>query len=982
MTKKTTKQKPLSGTARLLDGLTPTQAAAVTHRDGPLLIIAGAGTGKTTVITRRIAWLIAEGLAKPEEILALTFTDKAAAEMEERIDRLLPLGYVDLWVSTFHAFGERILRDHAIEVGLDPDFTVLSSSQQWLLLKEHLFDLDLQYYRPLGNPAKFLYALTSHFSRAKDEDVTPQDYQRYAADFALRKKGELKRTADPETRAALEEEIQKTEEIARAYGAYQKLLVDNAAMDFGDLITNALALLRQRKNLLTKFRTQFKYILVDEFQDTNYAQYQLVKMLAAPKNNLTVVGDDDQSIYKFRGAAISNILAFKEEYPETKEVVLTENFRSGQPILDLAYNSIQINNPDRLEEKLKINKKLVSQVEHRERPSLLLFDTIEQEVAGVVARILQLKKKEQASWDDFAILVRANAHAEPFLKALEQKEIPYEFVAARGLYAKTEVMDLVAYLRILNHHNDLVSFYRILTSPMFKIPMADVATLMALVRQKNEDLLSVLRRIEQFLGLQEASVVGAKKILALLTEGQELSRRKPVSFVLYKFLTGTEYVKNLLATGTLESTKKVMNINQFFKSLGEFERRSEDSSVRAYIRELDLLQEAGEDPAPATLEEGPEAVKVMTVHAAKGLEFPYVFLVNLVDQRFPIRRRGEQIPLPAALIKERVGSTDDHLAEERRLFYVGLTRAKKGLYLVAAADYGGARKRKLSQLVREVKEHYAAEDTAFAIQPDVPDLAPAENLGQKKHTVKLPERFSYTQLAAFKNCPRQYYYAHVLRIPVLGSHTFSYGKSLHMALAEFYKLLQKGGPKPELPTLLDLLERFWISDWYHSKAHEQKQKKQAVETLTKFYENNQPRFRAPKFIEQNFNLKIGDYTIRGAIDRVDVQDDGSVELIDYKTGRLKKQKDVDKDDQLSLYALALEKVFNLHADTLALYYLDEGRLVTTKRAAKDLERIEKEVIDTINQIVVSDFAPTPGFQCSHCDFLAICEAGQKEVGRG
>ncbi|HLC89662.1 MAG TPA: UvrD-helicase domain-containing protein, partial [Patescibacteria group bacterium] len=351
-----------------LKTLNDEQKKAVTHDGGPLLIVAGAGTGKTTAITQRIGWLVEQEKCKPDEILALTFTDKAASEMEERVDRILPYGYIDLWILTFHSFAEKILQQHGLEIGLPNDFKLLNQTNQWMLVRQNLDRFDLDFYRPLGNPTKFIHALIKLFSRAKDEVVSAADYLKYAESLKLNldnkdfikdfiDKETLKTLSAKERKILLAQEIKKTDEIANAYHVYQQLLLENNALDFGDLINYCLELFKKRPAVLAKYRQKFKYILVDEFQDTNFAQYELVKLLAAPKNNIAVVGDDDQSIYKFRGASISNILEFKKDFPKAAEIFLIKNYRSTQNILDLSYQFIVQNNPNRLEVKLESSGK-------------------------------------------------------------------------------------------------------------------------------------------------------------------------------------------------------------------------------------------------------------------------------------------------------------------------------------------------------------------------------------------------------------------------------------------------------------------------------------------------------------------------------------------------------------------------------------------------------------------------------------------------
>ncbi|HQK63782.1 MAG TPA: UvrD-helicase domain-containing protein, partial [Candidatus Staskawiczbacteria bacterium] len=282
------------------------QQEAVLHQTGPLLIVAGAGTGKTTVITQRITNLIEKGLAKPEEILAVTFTEKAATEMEERVDRALDFGYVDLWISTFHAFCEKVLRDNALDIGLSPDFKILDGTAGWLLARQNLDKFDLNYYKSLGNPTKFIQAMISHFSHCKDQEIYPENYLEYA---------DRLKTRDDEPE---DQEIERIKEVANAYHVYQQIMLDNNCLDFGDLINYCLKLFKKRPNILKKYQQRFKYILVDEFQDTNWSQYELIKLLAQPISNLTVCADDDQAIYRWRGASFSNIMLFKNDFPKAK----------------------------------------------------------------------------------------------------------------------------------------------------------------------------------------------------------------------------------------------------------------------------------------------------------------------------------------------------------------------------------------------------------------------------------------------------------------------------------------------------------------------------------------------------------------------------------------------------------------------------------------------------------------------------------------
>src|SRR5215470_1012716 len=390
---------------RILDGLNDAQREAVTHDAGPLLIVAGAGTGKTTVVTRRIAWLISERKARPEEILALTFTDKAAGEMEERVDTLVPYGYADVEISTFHAFGDQLLRAHALEVGLTPDFDVLNRAEQVIFFRDRLFEFPLERYRPLGDPTRHIQAIITLISRCKDEDISPDEY-RACAERLLAEAARRPDDGDLTDRAA------QQLELALTYAKYQELMARAGAVDFGDQIAYALKLLRGRPHVLNVYQRRFKYILVDEFQDTNHSQFELVKLFAARHSNLCVCGDDDQAIYRFRGAAISNVLGFLDIYPDARTVVLTENYRSPQEILDAAYRLVVNNNPDRLEVRSGISKRLRSAQEAGDPPHHRHYETGTQEADGVAALVHDRVAAGVWSYDDVAILVRSNNDAD------------------------------------------------------------------------------------------------------------------------------------------------------------------------------------------------------------------------------------------------------------------------------------------------------------------------------------------------------------------------------------------------------------------------------------------------------------------------------------------------------------------------------------------------------------------------------------------
>jgi DNA helicase-2/ATP-dependent DNA helicase PcrA len=592
--------------------LTKQQQEAVTYGEGPLLIVAGAGTGKTLVITHRIGHLINSKKANPEEIVALTFTEKAAAEMSERVDVLLPYGFANVQISTFHAFGDRILREFALELGLNPDFQVLSQPEQVIFFRDHLFEFPLKHYRPLSDPTRFIQAMLNVISRAKDEDVSIEDYHRYVVKLE-------KEVQENPGNNEYAETFEKQKEIADTYSQFQKYMAEGSKVDFGDQVSLVLSLFRNNPAILKRVQERFKYILVDEFQDTNYAQFQLVQLLGGEQANITVVGDDDQSIYKFRGAAISNILKFMDVYPQAGQIVLTENFRSTQVILDTAYRLITHNNPDRLEVKNRIDKKLRAQIKEGHPIEHLHCDTLNTESDRVAQIILDLVDTKKYTYNDIAVLVRANAHADPFLRAMNMKEIPWRFSGNRGLYERPEIKLLIAFLKAITDFEDSLSLYHLASSDIYQLSIKDLHYCTNLANKRNRSLFSVFSEIdtiEELKDLSAESRATIQKILKDLQKYLDMSRDNVTGVVLYQFVIQTGYLKRLTRSQNPDDGLKVQNIARFFDVIWSFAQVAKEDRVIHFVHYLDLLIEAGDDPGTVEADPGEDAVHVLTVHKA------------------------------------------------------------------------------------------------------------------------------------------------------------------------------------------------------------------------------------------------------------------------------------------------------------------------------------------------------------------------------
>jgi ATP-dependent DNA helicase UvrD/PcrA len=965
--------------------LTSQQREAIEHQEGPLLIIAGAGTGKTLVITHRIAYLIESGLARPEEILALTFTEKAAKEMEERVDILVPMGAFGYHISTFHSFGERVLREQGLALGLTTDFRVLSKPEQVIFFLEHLFEFDLHYFRPLSNPTKHIEAILTLISRAKDEDISPEEYVAYSQKLSKRSK------AQPEDKA-LSELARQQIELATVYQTYQGLLMQEGLVDFGDLVSLPLKLFRTHPLVLKQYQERFRFILVDEFQDTNFSQFQIVHLLAGKHRNIAVVGDDDQSIYKFRGAAISNILNFMKYYPNARQVVLTENRRSTQAILDAAYRLIRYNDPDRLEVRNRINKKLKAQQPGEVPVMHLALDTVSAE-ADAVARIIEEKVDTgNYRFKDFAVLTRANQDAEPFMRALSIRRIPYYFTGNRGLYRREEIRSLISFMKIISDPTDSLSLYHLASSEIYQLDMETLTWCSNIADRKNLTLEHIFQHLGSFQDLMSPGPQGSTVIARLLHDirhFREESRRLPASALLYRFLQETGYLSELTKAETLESELKIKNIGEFFEKIRRIEAVLEHHQVQQVTQYLGALIEAGDDPVVAEIETEQDVVNILTVHKAKGLEFRVVFLVNLVDQKFPTRGRGDPIELPDALVKDELPTGDFHVQEERRLFYVGMTRSKEELYLTSARDYGSGKSRRTSRFVlealglREEEVKVRRSNPLETIQRSAgtgldPNRAPY-------HPTEMPD-LSYYKIDDYLTCPLKYKFAHVIRPPIPRHPTVMYGSALHTAVQAYLRQKMVDRKMP-LDDLLRVFENAWVNDGFLSKEHEEQRLAAGRETLRRFFKDEEASHKIPASIEKGFRFFVDHCKITGRWDRVD-EEGGKIKIIDYKSSNVTTQKKADEETrkslQLSIYALAYREQSGKIPDSVELHFLETGRIGQSKRTEKDLEKTMALIREAADGIRAGDFAARPSYMaCRYCAYNQICpytSFGKGEAG--
>lgn len=669
-----------------MPGLNDKQLEACCTTDGPLLILAGAGSGKTRVITHRIAYLIDEMSVNPYNILAITFTNKAAAEMRERVDNLVGFGAESVWVSTFHSMCVRILRKHIDKIGGTSSFTIYDASEQKTVVKEVLKYLQLD---PKLYPER---AMLSAISKAKEGYMTPDDYEKaHVASF-------------------------RDQKIAEVYREYQKRLQSNNALDFDDLIFKTIFLFETNPDVLAEYQTRFKYIMVDEYQDTNHTQFILVKMLAAKYRNLCVVGDDDQSIYKFRGANIYNILNFEEEYPDAKVVKLEQNYRSKANILNSA-NAVIANNEGRKD------KRLWTEQEDGEKVTFTRYGTEYEEANGVASRIKTLKN-QGVSLDDIAILYRTNAQSRVLEEKLLYENLPYKIYGGQNFYGRKEIMDLVSYLKVLANPIDDQAIKRIINVPKRGIGATTVDKLDMYAQSNGYNLYDALLDIEEVPGMTR-NVEKIRKFTDMM-EGfkARLVHGEFISEVFDAIMDESGYREALTAEATDEARTRLDNLEELKNKIVTYEESAEVPTLTGLLEDIALVadtEEEDEDGVPTA------KVTLMTLHSAKGLEFPYVFMTGMEERLFP---SGMSLD----------SDDPDALEEERRLCYVGITRAMEKLYMTAAGQrmvHGSTNFEEVSRFVKEIPKHYLEyEEKAFGYAPAnmdrIPSKKPAEQVIQLK----------------------------------------------------------------------------------------------------------------------------------------------------------------------------------------------------------------------------------------------------------
>jgi DNA helicase-2/ATP-dependent DNA helicase PcrA len=962
------------------------QRAAIEHVDGPLLVVAGAGTGKTSVLTHRIESLIREGHARPDEILALTYTVNAAREMRERVQKLL--GGKPIQAHTFHDYCLKLLQ------GVDKGFDVLDEKDLWIYLRRRLRELRLEHYVRAANVAQFLNDLLEFVSRCHDELVTPEKYAHYVERLE-RNQVPIPRVTKSKNVLDDAEVLGRCREIARVFSTMERWLQEENLGTFSHMITRAHDLLGNDENVLAAARSRARFILADEFQDANFAQIKILARLAGPGGNIFAVGDPDQSIYRFRGASSAAFELFHRNFPAAKLVVLEKNRRSTTPILRTAFALIDKNPPvfaNQAHSSLRYDRAPLQSAREEEAtksgiqlPSAaveaIVLNSRDTEGPDLVAYLRDAQRKSRCKWSDFGILYRSHAHRDDLVQELAEAEIPF-VIESMDISDTSEARDLFACLNAVVFAGDDVSLFRVAGLPCFHVDPDQLRQTMRAIARDNREA--------QVVPLSSAldRVAGGAEVLAAIRNAREQIERRNA-----KAQAALDIIVKQFA---LDATSPVIQAALHFVQAWEQKKINRTTELHELVEYLGYFREAN-GVIPLETPENENAVRLMTVHGAKGLEFLHVFILRANSNSFPCPYKETLVAFPRELRDaDSLTEADDktlHGQEERRLFYVAMTRARDSLRIYAKEGTGKNDKtppgyvrelmanRAVAPWFRAVaaKGAQATLDIAAAASP----LYPAES--QTTAWFELPvldglhKRLSASAVDTYERCGLQFKLERDWRIPAKPAAAMQYGAAIHRVLKTYFDSVRLSRPKTteELIDLFRLdLAAANLQDVYQRELYE----KLGIAQLTQFLSEAQ-QIPASQVLqtEESFEIRIGETIVVGRIDRIDSRPDGTVAIIDYKTGKARDQEDADESLQLSLYAIAAHEKWGYNVGALIFHNLEENVPVITLRSDSQLLDARQRVQDAAKGIADGVFEAKTGIHCNFCAYRSLCPEKEKRI---
>jgi len=896
------------------------QRAAAAIGGGPIRVVAGAGTGKTAVIAERFRRLVNDGTA-PASILVMTFTERAAAEMRQRIEDLI--GDAAPAVGTFHSIALGWLRADGRVVGVPAGFRILTGADRWILARELMWKLADNALAGDERPDDLVGPVLQMLERMKQELVPIARLAAWASATDDHERGELMRAC------------------ARLFRAYDRECRKHRYLDFEDLLVLAVRMLEEHPQVLERYTARFRRVLVDEYQDLNLAQERLVELVAS-KSEPFVVGDDDQSIYRFRGASRASLERFIASFPGTRSMTMGRNRRSSRRIVAAAAALIG-NNGDRLPKQL-VSGTAGPQVELWSCPDMLTEATsIATRAAALVARGTLLR--------EIAVLCRTNAIARPIAAALAAQGLPHVVIGGRGFHDRAEIRDVIAMLRVLLDPADLVALARAFTRPPLNL---DPLRALALLRDRGER--SPLSSLKTW--------APAASFADLLEDLASEATRLDVRDLFFELMNRSRYLEvvgQALEPG--EAARVTANVSRFAEMIAEFSENEADRSLSAYLHHLDLVLLSGEDEEPAPVEAADDAIHVMTIHQAKGLEFEVVFVPGLVEGRLPQSGRSPRFELPASVLEPLVRGREDVVAEERRLFYVAMTRAKRHLFLTRASHYEGGRRWRESRFLEEVRAAGARtvrERTfdAAAVPPGVriPTRRPGEVV------------LSYSAIAAYRDCPRQYWYRQEQRLPAVQSAEAVHGVIQHEVLRQAGEA-RKSGREVTARALRSIHDEVWRHSTFPDPRRAATFRRIGAAQLEAYRERGGFDV-SPDFLEQPFSVSLDGWTLRGVIDRIDRTDSGW-RIVDYKSGRpLTRSR---RDLQVALYALGAGSTLHLDPMELEVVYLAAGESVRVEKVKELVTDATNQAADVAEGVREGRFEARPERRrCRLCPYRLAC----------
>jgi DNA helicase-2/ATP-dependent DNA helicase PcrA len=949
-----------------------------------MLVLAGAGTGKTTVLTRRIARLIREQHGRPDEILAVTYTDNSAKEMRERVlSELHGSGADGLNVCTFHAYCNNLL------IRCGRSFGVLDDKDLWIYLRKRLRELNLKYFVKAANVSRFLDDLLDFIRRCQDELVGPEKYADYVQHL---ERGEIPvpRVGKSKEASGLadEEIVERCREISSVFTTVERMLKENNLGTFGHMITRAYDLLSEDAGLLAFERQRARFILIDEFQDANFAQIKILRKLAGEEQNIFAVGDPDQAIYRFRGASSAAFGLFHRHFPNATSIVLDKNRRSTTPILNCAFAVIS-RNPEvfaggvaALEYKrspLLSGREQEAMREGKTLPSppvdAVILAAKDAECSDLVGEIRQMQRRERAGWNDFAVLYRQHSHRDQLADELAQQGIPFS-IENMDVMDTPEVRDLFACLGAVFSASDGASLFRVAALPQFSIDPEKLRAGMRAVSRdaRNSSMASVLAQIE-----------GGAVLLETLARTQgEISNTRAKSVAALKII-----LRDFRFAPDSRPIRAVLD----FVSRWEQKAITRTREIAELLEYLDYFREARGAICMPTDE--PNAVRLITAHAAKGLEFNHVFILRAASPSFPASYKESLVEFPRELRdQDSLGAEDNKVLneqEERRMFYVAMTRARDTLTIYAPEGRGKTDKTPPGFLRDLLKDDHLRlwlrRRPAHGVQTNLFDSpAPAPLTGSRMSDwvtrpplSSLGARLSASAVQRYDVCPLQFKLEREWNIPSEVPAAFQYGATMHRILKSYYDSAQAGRPLSE-EALVDLLRNDLASAGMQDAYQYELYEKQGMDQIHGLLEACRA---APMphvlHTEEGFEIKIAGTTVRGRIDRIDRLPDGRVVITDYKTGKPQSQEDADQSLQLSIYAIAAREKWGYLTDHLAFYNLAESENVVTRRGDLELRAAALKIEDVARRIQEGDFKATPGFHCSFCAYRNLCPATEKRL---